>query len=88
MVDKLDWTAPPKEKDQLEEIEEASEVKADTEEDKEDSEEDKADSEAIETTPEIQETLPLYWARTIKTQRREPSELSQERRSFFDYSFK
>ena len=47
MVDKLDWTVLPKDKDLLEETEVDSEV---------DSEEEEVDSVAIETTPETQAT--------------------------------
>jgi hypothetical protein len=51
MVDKLDWTVLPKDKDLLEETEVDSEV--DSEEEEVDS---VVDSVAIETTPETQAT--------------------------------
>lgn len=75
MVDKLDWTVLPKEKDQLE--------------DKEvDSEEDSVeDSVEIETTLETQETLLSFSVKMIRMPRKEPLELSQERRLPSDLSF-
>ena len=50
MVDKLDWTVLPKDKDLLEETEVDSEV------DSEDEVDSEVDSVAIETTPETQAT--------------------------------
>lgn len=92
MVDKLDWTALPKDKDQLEEIEEASEEakvateedKVATEEAKVATEEAKVDSAVIETTLETQETQLLFWVKMIKTLRRVLLELLQERKFFSD----
>ena len=75
-VDKLDWTALPKDKDLLEETEVGSEVKVDSAV--------KEDSEVIETTQEIQATQLLSWAKMIRTPRREPSELLLERKLFSD----
>ena len=86
MVDKLDWTVLPKDKDQLEDkadLEEEDEE--DSEEEEEDSAVDKADSAVIQETQVTQQSS---WARTIRTPRRVPLELSQERRSLFDDSFK
>ncbi len=79
MVDKLDWTVLPKDKDLLEETEVDSEV--DSEEEEVDS---VVDSVAIETTPETQATPLSSWAKMIRTPRRVPLELLQERRFFFD----
>jgi hypothetical protein len=76
-VDKSDLTAPPKEKDLLEDSEE-TEVDS-VEETEEDSVED---SETI--TLETPETQPLFLVRTIRTPRRVPLALSKERKSPFD----
>lgn len=79
MVDKLDWTVLPKDKDLLEETEVDSEADSEV-----DSEEEEVDSVAIETTPETQATPLSSWAKMIRTPRRVPLELLQERRFFFD----
>ena len=47
-----------------------------------------ADLVEIETTLEIKETQQLFLARMIRTPKKEPLELSQERKLLSDYSFK
>ena len=77
MVDKLDWTVLPKEKDPLEETEVDS-VDQDSE----------VDSEEIETTPETKEILLSFLVKMTRTPRKEPLELLLERKLLSDLSFK
>ena len=77
MVDKLDWTVLPKEKDPPEETEVDS-VDQDSE----------VDSEVIETTPETKEILLSFLVKMTRTPRKEPLELSLERKLLSDHSFK
>lgn len=80
MVDKLDWTVLPKEKDPPEDSEE---IEVDSVEDLEDQE---VDSE--ETILETKETLQLFLVKMIKTQKKEPLEHLPVRKLLSDRSFK
>ena len=77
MVDKLDWTVLPKEKDPPEDL---VETEVDSVEDQ--------DSEEIETTPETKEILQSFLVKMIRTQRREPLEHLPVRKLLSDRSFK
>ena len=77
MVDKLDWTVLPKEKDPPEDL---VETEVDSVEDQ--------DSEEIETTPETKEILQSFLVKMIRTPRREPLEHLPVRKLLSDRSFK
>lgn len=81
MVDKLDWTALPKDKDPLED---SVETEVDSVEDL-DSE---VDSGEIETTQETKEILQSFLVKMIRTPRREPLEHLPVRKLLSDRSFK
>lgn len=77
MVDKLDWTVLPKEKDPPED---SVETEVDSVEDQ--------DSEEIETTPETKEIPQSFLVKMIRMPRREPLEHLPVRKLLSDRSFK